>query len=153
LINEPLTMHAVGSALKSDALLQLNQMKDASKEEMLREVNNVMVDAMHDLCVKSQVPLKSARVAVVRLDSGEYYMGVSLENGYTTAMQPAESDAIQSALRVHPTSNAITDMFVMAVDFEKMPEQLKTWKQHPHMDVHGDTIDGAARDRLSKAGP
>jgi cytidine deaminase len=153
LINEPLTMHAVGRALQSDALLHLNQMKDASKDELLREVNNVMVDALHDLCVKSQVPLKSARVAVVRLDGGEYYMGVSLENGYTTAMQPAESDAIQSALRAHPTSHAITDMFVMGVDFEKMPERIQHWEEHPRMDVHDDTIDGAARDRLSKAGP
>jgi cytidine deaminase len=152
LINEPLTQQAMNTALQSDALAALNKHAGCSKEEVLGQINDLMVDTLHGLSARSSKPLKSARIAVVRLDNGEYYMGVSLDNGFTTAMQPAESDAIQSALALHPTAHSITDMFVMSVDFEKMPKQLSEAADNPHASVEIKLPDGAARDRLSKAG-
>ncbi|GEM_PF-6977806 len=153
LINDPHVSQAIGEAFRADKLNVLSGMKNKSPEQVLRLVNELMVDSLADINAKSinngLPPMKIAKIAVVKLDNGEFYQGISYVNPKVSAMQSAESDAIQNALKNHP-GHHITDIFVMSVDFEKTPEIIASEKSTP---VEINMPDGAIRDRISKVGP
>lgn len=147
------TGEAIRQALDSDALVRLNATKGLPAGEVTGLINDIMVDTIRDMYARSSKPLKSARVVVVRMDNGEYYMGESLDNGVASSMEHGEFKAIDAMLTKNPTGHAATDIFVMAVDFDKIPDSLAKWDGRKDAPVEVDMPNGYIRRRISSVSP
>lgn len=152
-INDRDTVRAMGAAVKNNALVALGNMKDKPAGEIVSAINKLMMESAKDLINNSVHPIRKIRIAVVRMDNGEYFMGTSTENGVAPASSNAEVQAIERAGEEWLRGHRLTDVFIMAIDAEQMPKLLKEFEHAPasHLDVH--MPDGATRERISKNSP
>ena len=154
LINDKANIKAIsGAAFDRENMNKLSLATGKEPKEAIKIINDAMIDKIHDLYHRANTPPENIRVAVVRLENGEYYMGTSLEGKGITSMQYAESEAVQASQTSDP-NKAITDIFVIDMDQEKIKRILETKNTKKFNDLTKIKMpDGSARDRIIKNSP
>jgi len=153
LINDKENIKAIsGAVFDRENMDKLSAATGKKPEEAIKIINDSMIDKIHDLYNRPNTPPQNIRVAVVRLENGEYYMGTSLEGKGITSMQSAESEAVQAS-QTSDTNKAITDIFVIDMDQERIKNILETKDNKKLNDLKLKMPDGSARDRIIKNSP
>ncbi len=151
-MNDEDSWKSINQAMLSNAIIDLEQSQQLSPEETMRRINSVMLETMRNAWQRSHKELKSAKVAVVRTKDGHYRVGISVDNNKTLGTPGAELQAISQAVSLDPRT-VITDVFIMAFDFEKMPALMEQWEKTPAANVELAMPDGDTRDRIFKTRP
>ena len=142
---------AISNALGQDQLTHLSRLDELEKDKNKRmlAINNQLMSAAREYYADAKQKPTSLTIAIVRDQSGHYYIGKHSADGSINATPSAEFEAI-GAMTNASSNNRLTDIFIVSLNKKELEELNGA---EPEKDISIKMPDGATREIIKKFSP